>query len=217
MLENIAPNHEDAEAMLAEIAPAGYTLTLNVKNLTPQFYVSNYPDLWIEKYTSARYVMFDPVALWSLVNCGRTRWSEINVGFRTTGQRVFEEAKKFGLNFGAACVLRNEKSNRQKCAIFAARTDREFNDSEMQMLEHFLNTTMDRVGAFAGLTEIELETLRDLASGMTHGEIAVLRQISSATVKKRIERARVVLRARNAIHAVSIATKRGLIIEQPLF
>ena len=54
--------------------------------------------------------------------------------------------------------------------------------------------------------------LRDLAAGQTQKEIAIARQISPETVKKRLERARIALDARNAVHAVAIATKRGLIL-----
>ena len=59
--------------------------------------------------------------------------------------------------------------------------------------------------------------LRDIAKGMTHNEIADARRISPATVKKRLERAREVLGARNAVHAVAIATRRGLILTDPTF
>ena len=39
----------------------------------------------------------------------------------------------------------------------------------------------------------------------------------SKAVKKRLERAREVLGARNAVHAVAIATRRGLIFSDPTF
>jgi len=52
---------------------------------------------------------------------------------------------------------------------------------------------------------------------MTHNEIADARMISPATVKKRLERARVILGARNGVHAVAIATRRGLILTEPTF
>jgi LuxR family transcriptional regulator len=41
--------------------------------------------------------------------------------------------------------------------------------------------------------------------------------VSPATIKKRLERAREVLGARNAVHAVAIATRRGLIFTDPTF
>lgn len=61
------------------------------------------------------------------------------------------------------------------------------------------------------------EALRDLAAGLTHNEIADLRGVSPATIKKRLERAREVPGARNAVHAVAIATRRGLILRDPTF
>lgn len=193
-------------------------MTLNVRHLTPQFYVSTYPDAWIREYTSARYVLLDPITQWSLFNNGVTRWSAIKEPFSTlTGRRVFAKGRAHGLNFGAACVLRNKKSNDQKCAIYTARGDREHTDAELEKLHEVLVNVMDDIGPFAGLSESELETLRDIAMGMTHGAIADARGISTATVKKRIERARQVLGAQNATHAVAIATKRGLILQSPIF
>jgi LuxR family transcriptional regulator len=73
------------------------------------------------------------------------------------------------------------------------------------------------VGKQAGLSDVELEALRDLAAGMTHNEIADQRGVSPATIKKRLERAREVLGARNAVQAVAIATRRGLIFSDPTF
>jgi len=57
MLELIIDDHVSVEAKLAEIAPSGVTIALNVRYLTPQFYMSSYPEAWIEEYTSARLVM----------------------------------------------------------------------------------------------------------------------------------------------------------------
>ena len=80
-----------------------------------------------------------------------------------------------------------------------------------------LDEIVSAVGQHAGLTEVELEALRDLAAGLTHNEIADHRGVSPATIKKRLERAREVLGARNAVHAVAIATRRGLIFTDPTF
>lgn len=218
MIQQILKDHASEVEILNEIAPIGYTIALNVRYLTPQFYVSTYPEKWIEQYTASRYVIFDPVTVWSTVNTGLVRWSDIQRGFMNfAGKRVFDEGRKFGLNFGASCVVRNANSSGQKCAIFAAREDRELSDAELGMLEGVLHRAIENVGPYAGLTGPELETLRDLADGLTHSEIAELRNISAATVKKRIERARRALGAKSAIQAVSIATKRGLIFDQPLF
>ncbi len=218
MLEHIIGDHHRVEAELAEIAPSGVTITLNVRYLTPQFYVSSYPDAWIEQYTSNRLVMFDPAALWATLHTGRIRWSEIKGPvYEFFGSVVFDQAKKHGLHYGASVVMKNAQSNNDRCAIFAARPDRELTDPEIDYLERVLQATMERVGKSAGLSDAELETLRDIASGLSHREIAELRDIAVDTVKKRLERVRRVLGARNATHAVSIATKRGLILDTPLF
>lgn len=218
MLELLIDDHLKVESRLAEIAPSGVTIALNVRYLTPQFYVSSYPEAWIQEYTSARLVMFDPAAVWATLNTGRIRWSEIKGTIYTFfGSVVFDQAKKHGLRYGASVVVKNAQSNDDRCAIFAARPDRELTDEEIDCLEEVLRATMLRVGKSAGLSQAELETLKDVAAGFSHREIAERQNIAVDTVKKRLERVRKVLGARNAAHAVSIATKRGLILEHPLF
>lgn len=217
MLKNIIPDAEKVEARLNEIATSGFTVALNVRHLQPQFYVSNYPEEWIETYTSHHYAIHDPIVLWAATNEGSIRWSAIRSGFfMAGGTRIIDQGKLHGLNFGASVVRRNVDNN-AKCAIFAARQDRELTDEEIEYMNDVLKSAIAGVGAAAGLSTVELESLRDLASGMTHQEIATQRGISAATVKKRIERARTILGAKNAVHAVSIATRRGLIIDDPLF
>jgi LuxR family transcriptional regulator len=217
MLHNILPDIETLEARLRRIVPAGYMLALNIRHLTPEFLEHTYPSDWVTIYTERRYVMFDPVVVWSRFTLGTTRWSEIPAGFsRGAGQHVLDHARQFGLSFGGAVSSRGASGSNCLCLLSGARADRELRASELKDLADILDQLASAVGQHA-LSEVELEALRDLAAGLTHNEIADLRGVSPATIKKRLERARDVLGARNAVHAVAIATRRGLILRDPTF
>lgn len=218
MLQNIFDDMEGVEARLREIAPGGYALTINIRHLTPEFFVSTYPTEWVTIYTERRYALFDPVTVWCRFNEGIKRWSDIDIGvLKGVGSHVMTHAAQYGLVYGGAVSLANKAHPAIKSLVSGAREDREMSVEELAELAAMLERIVEAVGQHAGLTEAELETLRDLATGMTHDEIADRQKISPATVKKRIERVRKVLGARNAVHAVAIAARRGLILTDPTF
>lgn len=218
MLHNILPDMEKLESRLRTIVPEGYMLALNIRHLTPEFLQSTYPSDWVTIYTDRRYVMFDPVVTWARFNVGATRWGDIPSGFsKGAGLHILSHARQFGLNFGGVVSTRGPSGSQCLSVLSGARGDRELRAREMKNLADILNAMVGAVGQHAGLTEVELEALRDLAAGRTHNEIADQRGVSPATIKKRLERAREVLGARNAVHAVAIATRRGLIFTEPTF
>lgn len=218
MLHNILPDIESLESRLHGIVPGGHMLALNIRHLTPEFLQSTYPSDWVTIYTDRRYVLFDPVVVWARFSVGTTRWSEIPAGFsRGAGLHILDHARQFGLNYGGVVSSRGPSGSHCLCVLSGARGDRELQASELQSMSAILEEIVNAVGEHAGLTDVELEALRDLAAGLTHNEIADQRGVSPATIKKRLERAREVLGARNAVHAVAIATRRGLIFSDPTF
>lgn len=207
------PVLSEFEERLAALAPMGFTLAVNVRSLTPELMLSTYPEPWVRLYAERRYMLFDPVSIWGRLNSGRIRWSEIDLGpFNELGNFVMDHAKKFGLVYGGGAARNRMDGDGTMSFLFGARSDREMTDDELAEMEELLNRILKRFGPYSGMSEVELETLRDLAAGQTQKEIAIARQISPDTVKKRLERARIALDARNAVHAVAIATKRGLIL-----
>lgn len=218
MLQNIIEDMDEVDARLRLIAPKGYTLALNIRYFTPEFYVSVYPERWVEIYTARRYAFFDPVTLWCRFNEGVTRWSDIEfTALRSVTNIVMDHARSFGLKFGGAAAVRSDAGRGVKSVLCGARDDRELEDEELAELGQILEKISGAVGRHAGLSEAEIDMLRDIAIGMTHNEIADAHKISPATVKKRLERARVTLGAKNGVHAVAIATRRGLILAEPTF
>ena len=212
MLKNIVPHHKEVAAKLSDIAPSGYTMALNVCYLTPQVQVTTYPEAWVKRYREMHFVSHDPVAIWSTVNSGTTRWSDLPLWAHTgLSEHVITEGREYGLAYGASVARRNDTCPTLRCVLFAARPDRELTDIEIDYLAEVLDQAMTGIGINSGLSEVELETLRDLAAGLSHQQIAAIREISAQTVRKRIDRAKVVLGARNAMQAVGIAARLGLL------
>ena len=155
------------------------------------------------------------MTIWWRFNEGCTRRSEIELTTaQAAGELVMQQAASFGLVYGGCASVRNAADRSLKSLVVGGRSDRELTDNELDELAIIATEIMQSIGPHAGLSEWELSALRDLAEGLTHNEIADLRRVSPATVKKRIERARLRLGARNAVQAVAIATKRGLILNE---
>ena len=216
MLQNILDDMEGLESRIRVIAPMGYALAVNIRGFTPEFYLTTYPEDWVKIYHERRYALFDPVTIWSRFHEGAVRWSEIAMpAVLKAGNHVLEHARRYDLVHGGGVSARAIAGAHARSILFGARQDREMTDDELAELAEILEVVMTAVGQHAGLSESELDALRSLAAGLTHNEIADQGRVSPSTIKKRIERAREVLGARNAVHAVAIATKRGLILSDP--
>lgn len=212
MLDSILENHEEIEEQLAALAPSGYTIALNLRHVTPEFFLSSYPEEWLQKYQARRYLLIDPVTVWVSMNTGATRWSSLRPILPSRLiQRLFDESGKFGLKFGAVAARRNRDGKGEKSYLVASRADRELSDEELVELKRLLEILSCAIDQRAGLSIVELETLQNLSDGLSYNDIAVMREVAPDTIKKRAERVRKQLGAKNTVHAVAIAKERGLI------
>jgi len=197
---------------LSSIANMGYTFCVNITIHNPEFVYHTYPVKWSQYYQKHWFTLRDPVLLWASVNDGKKRWSAIpglDDGWIT--KRVMEVARTFGINYGAVCVTRNNEPHRRKCFLTAARHDRELTDNELERMWKLFLSGLESLTNNSGLTRSEVEVLQLLATGYTQDEIAMRLLITRDAVKKRIERARQALKAKNAIHAVTIGIARGVV------
>lgn len=211
-MPNLVIDIGDIEGRIWKISPMGYVLAINAQARAPEYFKITYPALWAWNYHTRAYAEFDPAILWCHLNVGSIRWSQIDLHtLSRAGDFVRDEAKQFGLNFGGSASTRKGGREHSSGALIGARSDREFTSDELDELLDILDTIVDAVPSKSGLSALELQTLHDLASGLTHRNIADLRGINAATVKKRLERARLALGARNAVQAVAVAASLGLI------
>jgi LuxR family transcriptional regulator len=211
LIERLVPGFAEWSDRVREIAPAGYTLALNIRFLHPEIVHSTYPEEWVDYYLKNDFAVRDPILLWTSYNSGNSRWSDIGLPAKVPfARRVLELAADHGLRFGAIFVVRNSEAQNRKCFLSVGRSDRELTDEEIAKVGVLFREMLDRMHVSSGLTTAEVEVLRLLARGLTQNEIAEDLGIGRDAIKKRIERARVVLGAKNAAHAIAIAIQRQL-------
>jgi len=192
-----------------EIGPAGFRLVRNA-SVTDKVldYIEGMPQAWVDLYIAQGYAMSDPVLIWSMLNSGAMRWSDIPV---QDFNGVLEKAKVFGLNFG---VVVSQIQDGRFSILSVARSDREYSQSEIDQVKRLLAEALSEQDDALTLKPKELEVLWALSQGASLEEIATEKGIAISTVKKRLNKARVELGAHSTIQAVAQAVRLNLFVDQ---
>jgi len=199
------------DGTLSRIGNAGYVLFLHTHNWRTKFIYSTYSEEWLRCYDRNNFLAIDPIVLWSLIHTGTTRWSEMTTKDGGPWGHVMTRARDFGMIYGAVAVTRSRYLENKKCMICIARNDRELTDEEINEVSQTLEKIVEQHDSRMGLSDVDVSTIQALAHGHSQEEIAHDMGISRDTVKKRIERIRKKIGARNATHIVSIALSNRLI------
>lgn len=203
MLSNLIPNYDEEIDKLRAWAPSGFILAFNLTFRGPEHLHSEYPEEWRRLYEERNYFFTDPILVWAVGNSGCKRWSEINL---PDIRKMMREAQKFDLNYGAVF---SRKSDQKRSFLTISRADREFTDTEMQIIDEKFSVWVDIVIGKKELTDRELDVLRCLKDGMGQTEIAKELGISESTVKQRALKACGKLGAQTRTQAVAIAVARN--------
>jgi len=189
-------------------AGAGYFVAYRVAFLRPEFEFNSLPRAWILKYTRHGLMMNDPVMRWIYSNTGSSRWSDIDF---KDGEAVLVEAAEHGLRFGLAVSLVDPNDPGIRSFGNFCRSDREFDDHEIDEIAEKLELFFNDLEAPDDITEAEIEALRMLKNGLLVKEVAYELGVSEGAVKQRLRNAKDKLNARTTPHAVSVASDFGLI------
>ncbi len=192
----------------SQIAPAGYYIALRVGFAFPIAETNALPDAWIDRYTQAGFMLFDPVMQWLYSHAGATRWSAITL---PDPLGVLAEAAGHGLVYGAAISCASTGTEGQRSFGSFARADREFTDEEIVRLGQKLRRLHEAMAPPTNLTEAELEALGMVREGLLLKEIAGRLGVSEGAIKQRLKNAKLKLGARTISQGVSIAVGYGLI------
>ena len=143
-------------------SPAGFAIALHIRFTRPTYLFQSYAKRWMEHYSSAGFVMHDPVVRWGLQNVGRIRWSELE---SIDSGGVLESAKDFGMmnGVGIALVISGSRS----IGGFA-RADREFEEDEIEELEDALARLHRATIGLERLSARDQEALVQLSIRLTH-------------------------------------------------
>lgn len=192
----------------SDLAPAGYYIALRIGFAFPSEEFNALPAKWVDCYTTRGYMLYDPVVRWLYENTGSIRWSAIPMD---DPRGILAEARSHGLMFGTAICCMESGQNGQRSFGSFARSDREFDDSEIHNLAFRLTKLHQSRLPPRNLTMAELEALRMVKNGLLLKQIAAELGVSDGAVKQRLKNARLKLNAKTGTQAASMATAYGLI------
>lgn len=192
-------------AKLDEFAEAGYFLALHIRFTSPLMFFQTYNEEWIKEYTENGYVLRDPMTAWSFASTGSTRWSNPRI---PDPFKIFSEAKKFGLKFGATISI-GPVLSRSVCSV--ARSDREFTDDEISQMSDLVSKLHAMVEPTTRLTKAQQDALRCIADGHRQAAAANMLGISESALKVRLSAARERLMARTTAEAIQRAKDYNLL------
>ncbi|MEY3005016.1 MAG: hypothetical protein RLZZ491_2192 [Pseudomonadota bacterium] len=190
---------------MALAAPAGYAVGLHIRYVSPLIMVNTYPEAWQEVYTAKVYGLRDPTLAWGLSHSGTRRWSQIGL-LDPFGLLI--EAAQYGLKYGMIASIGPMSS---RTIAGAARSDREFNDDEIEHIYRIVQRMHDLSEPPARLSRPQADALRCIAEGDRHAAAAARLGISESAFKARLTSARQKLMARTTAEAVQRAREYGLI------
>ncbi len=152
-------------ALLHELdarSPAGCAIGLHIRFTAPRYMFQSYPKRWMEQYAGLGLLVNDPTVHWGMNNVGWTRWRDLE-GIDAHG--VLDRARDFGLMNGVTIAILCDGS--RSIASFA-RSDRDYDVSEIAELELVFSALHRATAALDDLTDDDRLALRDLSVRLTH-------------------------------------------------
>jgi len=193
---------------IRQIAPTGYYVALRIGFAFPMEEVNELPAEWVAHYTSQRFMLFDPAVRWAYANVGFIRWSDLR---QDDPKKVIAQAHTFGLRFGVTIAVLDKGANAQRSFASFTRSDREFSDLEVKLLQAYVTRRHNETAPPTNLTRAELEALGMVKDGKRLKEIAFELNVSEGAVKQRLKNAKLKLGAKTGTQAAALANQFGLI------
>lgn len=190
---------------LSELAPMGYSIGLHIRFATPLVQKSTYPSAWVDYYNGHSYYLRDPLVFWGIGIEGTTRWSSIPL---PDPFGVMRKAAGHGLNFGAVSSCGPITS---RSIVGIARSDREFDDAELECLREYTARLHIAAKPPSELTKAQIEALQCIANGDRHSAAAHMLGITESAFKARLQSARIRLEARTTSEAIKKAREYRLL------
>lgn len=184
--------------------------------------VSNYPNEWQKRYLDGNYPAIDPIVKTARVRLQPFTWEMGNPrSARNRKLRSFyEEANDFGIRSGISIPVRTAFQHISMLTLASDRPSLSLENDIDQIAAitavGYLHAKIEQqeggvVGDSCDLTPKQALCLKWSAEGKTMRDIAVLENMSFATVNFHLNNARKALDACSLAQATAIATKLGLI------
>lgn len=193
---------------LASVAPAGHYIALRIGFAFPMEEINALPPDWVEHYTRNRLMLYDPVMRWAYANTGAVTWQTL----REHDERgVLGMAAAFGMRYGVAIAVFDDNADGQRSFGSFARSDREFDELEIRLLQAYLTRRHREMAPPTNLTRAELEALAMVKDGKRLKQIAFDLGVTEGAVKQRLKNAKIKLSAKTSTQAATMARQFKLI------
>lgn len=193
---------------IEQLAPSGYYIALRIGFAFPMEEINALPPDWVEHYTHHRFMLFDPAVRWAYSNVGICRWSDIPI---EDPKKIISQAQTFGMRFGVTVSVFDGGTDAQRSFASFTRSDREYTDLEVKLLNAYLTRRHTETAPPTNLTKAELEALGMVKDGKRLKEIAYELSVSEGAVKQRLKNAKLKLGAKTGTQAATLANQYGLI------
>lgn len=184
--------------------------------------LSNYPEIWQQRYVDELYVSVDPIMLGARHKPDPFAWSNPTSGRLTRRQKkFFAEAAEFGIKSGISIPIRSGFG--QMAMLTLASSEHDYAESR-SMTPAFAAAAVGQIHARLEILELkprlhipveltpgQLTCLRWNAEGKTADDIADIEKTSPHNVRFHLKGAKRALGASTLTQAARIATTLGLI------
>lgn len=200
-----------------------------IENPAQLIVAANWEARWIERFVAKKYIVNDPTLKYLLRANRGFSWTQAVAAYEhhpqfRRMQKMMQDAKSYGLAYGHIFPIFG-RNGLLGAATLGGPDEVEFSPVEMMLLESVARATYFKLLDFDGasvadrvgdgkdiiLTHREVQALSNMADGMTSPEIAELLNVAPTTIDWYGASVQDKLEARNRIHAVALAIRRGLI------
>lgn len=200
-----------------------------IENPAQLIIAANWEPSWIERYVARKYIAIDPTIKHLLRTNRSFTWAQAVKAYENHPhyrrmQKMMQDGKAHGLVSGHIFPVFG-RNGLMGATTFGGPVDIELSPVEVMLLETVTRTTYFKLLEFEGvayankvgdgndilLTHREIQALSNMADGMTSPEIAEVLKVAPTTIDWYGASVQEKLEARNRIHAVAIAIRKGLV------
>jgi LuxR family quorum sensing-dependent transcriptional regulator len=206
--------------VLAGVMP-GPGANAQARELESRVLLWDWPKEWFDHYAALNYIETDPVISYLRGFRQAVQWDKAmrTVSGGLAGERVFNEAREFGLHDGYAVPMLTIEGDIVMISLGGREVDFDQRATDtISLLATFaagraleVSSRGAAYDARPSLTDREIECLRWAAVGKSEWEISQILSISEHTAEKHLLNAKRKLKASNRVHAVAEAIRFGLI------
>ena len=191
------------------------------KGRTEHFDILNvsYPEEWAKSYIEKRYSEIDPAVIHNHANSGMQRLSDTYHNSNGTPHEFLAELRLYKIDKGYAYGVKD--GQKRENSLFFFSTPKEDNPERAaavleRTVPHFHNALKSVIRQkkkeeMCNLTPQEKKIMEGLRNGKTDSEVSKDIEISEHTVKFHVKNIMGKLGAKNRVHALAIAVKKGLV------